>query len=325
MLKVLRLAMILGTGLSIVGPARAADKVTLFQNLSPISGVTIVAHAKGFFREHGLDVDVRNVTAGKLALDAVLGDSAQFATVAETPIMRAALANQPVSIIATMEASDNDVRILVRNDRHIDSLKELKGKTIGTAVGTSAEYLVVAALKSAGLQPQDVKIINLRPQDMATALYRGDIDGYAIWQPHVYNGLKLMAGNAKELDTKGLYRETFEIVCLPSYAAKNPTVITRFLQALIEAETYIKQKPEETSAIIAAAMKMDDPTFLGIRSSFDYHVELDPSLVTLMQKEADWDASTGKAALVPNVPAALRKTVLAAPLKAIAPDRVKGF
>ena len=138
--------------------------------------------------------------------------SAQLATVAETPIMRAGLGGQPVVMVATMEASDNDVQLLTRVEGGIKSIADLKGKKIATAIGTSAEYMVIVALASKGLKPSDATIINLRPQDMPTALERGDVDAYAIWQPHTYNGLKLLEGKAAYLDTKGIYVETFNIV-----------------------------------------------------------------------------------------------------------------
>lgn len=69
-----------------VAAAQAATyKATLAQNMSPISGVTIVAKEKGFFEKNSLDISVSGFTLGKQCLNAVLGGAAEIATTAEAP------------------------------------------------------------------------------------------------------------------------------------------------------------------------------------------------------------------------------------------------
>ena len=95
---------------SIVAPtmATAQDlvKARLAQNLGPISGLVIVAKAKGMFEKQGLDISVSNFTSGKQCLDTVLGGGADIATTAEAPVTAAAMANQPIAFVAGMEYSD---------------------------------------------------------------------------------------------------------------------------------------------------------------------------------------------------------------------------
>lgn len=307
------------------GTLNAAErkKVTLAQNLTLVSAVTIVAKNKGLFEKHGLDVEVRNLTSGKLALDAVLGGGADFSTVAETPLMRAGLVKQPIAIVATMESSDNDVRLIVRNDRGIRTLKDLKGKTIATFMGTSAEFFTVQALRAGKLEPADVKLVNLRPQDMAAALERGDIDGYAIWEPHIYKGNKLLGTNARILDTKGVYVETFNIAVMRQYLQQNPDTVRRFLRALLEAEDYIDQHGADTEKIVSDAAGLDTATFAAVRPHLTFRVALEPVLLEYMIKEAEWDISTGKASIGQDLKKAMGDLIAPDILRSIAPDRVK--
>jgi ABC-type nitrate/sulfonate/bicarbonate transport system substrate-binding protein len=67
-------------GLVSNGVAGEPLKTRLAQNLSPISGLVLVAKAEGFFDQHGLDVGVSNFTSDKQALDTVLGGGADIAT-----------------------------------------------------------------------------------------------------------------------------------------------------------------------------------------------------------------------------------------------------
>ena len=86
----------------LVQPAPAAEltKVRLAQNLGPISGIAIVAQARGIFEKHGLDVAVSNFTSGKQCLDTVVGGGADIATTAEAPVTAAAMAGQPIAFVA---------------------------------------------------------------------------------------------------------------------------------------------------------------------------------------------------------------------------------
>ena len=300
-------------------------KVILAQNsFDPSSGVTMVAKAKGFFAKEGLDVHVINLTAGKLALDAVLGKAADFGTVAETPLMYAGLAGQPVAIIATTETSYSDVKLIARADHGINRVEDLRGKTIATAIGTNAEFFVTELLKHHGLKTTDVRLINLRPQDMASALVRGDIAAYAIWEPFVYQGRKLLGAKAKVFKSGRIYLNYFNIAALHGYVNKHPEIVRRFLKALLAAEQYIRNNPSDTIRIIAKTIGMDQKTFTGIRSDFNYRIALEPGLLVTLQKEARWAMDARKASASAD-PGLLKNMIDPAPLRSLAPKRVTGY
>ena len=81
-LKAIAVAAALAAGLQAATVQAATYKATLAQNMSPISGVTIVAKEKGFFEKNGLDISVSGFTSGKQCLNAVLGGAAEIATTA---------------------------------------------------------------------------------------------------------------------------------------------------------------------------------------------------------------------------------------------------
>lgn len=77
-----------------------AQDIRLAQNSSPISGVTMVAQANGYFEDHGLNVEILGFTSGRAALEAVIGGGAQIATTAEAPTTAAAMAKTPIAFLA---------------------------------------------------------------------------------------------------------------------------------------------------------------------------------------------------------------------------------
>lgn len=302
------------------GPAEAAKfKATLAQNMSPISGVTIVAKDKGFFEKHGLDISVSGFTSGKQCLNAVLGGAADIATTAEAPTTAAAMSKQPIAFLARMEYSD--LKTLTAAGSGIKSLADLKGKKIAFTAGTGSEVYTVALLKKAGLSKSDVKLTNLRPQDMLPALSAGDIDAYNTWEPHVSNGVKAMGAKVAELDTKGIYAETFNIVVMKSYLKDNPELIAAFLKALIEAEAWMKANPEEAIATVAKVAGMKADALAAIWKDYVYNVVLDQKQVDVLTAHAAWRLDSGNhppGATMPD----FSTVIVPGPLKAVAPDRV---
>jgi aliphatic sulfonates family ABC transporter substrate-binding protein len=302
------------------GPAEAAKfKATLAQNMSPISGVTIVAKDKGFFEKHGLDISVSGFTSGKQCLNAVLGGAAEIATTAEAPTTAAAMSKQPIAFLARMEYSD--LKTLTAAGSGIKSLADLKGKKIAFTAGTGSEVYTVALLKKAGLSKADVKLTNLRPQDMLPALSAGDIDAYNTWEPHVSNGVKAMGAKVAELDTKGIYAETFNIVVMKSYLKDNPELISAFLKALIEAEAWMKANPEEAIATVAKVAGMKADALAAIWKDYVYNVVLDQKQLDVLTAHAAWRLESGNhppGATMPD----FSTVIVPGPLKAIAPDRV---
>ena len=302
------------------GLAHAADKIRLAQNLAPISGLTIIAKQKNFFEKYGLDVAVNNFTSGRQALETVLGGGADIATTAEAPITAAALARQKIALLARMEYSDD--KTLVSKASGINSAADLKGKRIGYTVGTGGEIYTLTLLKKAGLTKNDVTLVNLRPQDMVSALSTNSIDAYNTWEPHITNGKKALGDKVKELDTKGVYAETFNLVVTEDYLSKNEKTVTAFLKAVYDAERFLKSNREESIAIIAAATGMKKEELAEIWNDYIFELVLDERVLSTLKNHAEWRLESGNAPTGATLPD-FHKFIFAAPLKAVAPERVK--
>lgn len=301
------------------GVSSAADTVRLAQNLSPISGVVIVAKQKGFFEKNGLDVEVSNFTSGKKALDAVLGGGADIATTAEAPTTAAALSNQPIAFLARIEFSD--LKTLTRKAAGIKTLADLKGKKIGFTAGTGGEVYTSRLLKQAGLKATDVELTNIPPHGLAAALAAGSIDAYNTWEPHIFNGKKALGEEAALLDTKGVYSETFNLVALKDYVAKNKDVVQRFLKAAIEAEAWIKANRNEAIAVVASTVGLTADELAPIWDDYVYHVALDDKQLEVLKNHTAWRLESGNAPAGATTPD-YSKVIFAEPLRAVAPDRV---
>ena len=303
-------------------PVSAAEKVRLAQNQSPISGVSIVADRKGFFARNGLDVEVFNFTTGKQCLDTVMGGGADIATTAEAPTTAAAMSGHKIAFLARTEYSY--IKTLTATGAGIRKLPDLKGKRMAFTAGTGGEVYTVQLLKAAGLTKDDVTLVNLRPQDMVAALASGSIDAFGTWEPHIHNGRKALGAKATELDTKGIYAETFNIVVLQDYLQKKPTIVSGFLKSLVEAEAWMSANRDEAIRIVAEFVKMPVDDLKPIWDDYVYQVTLDDKTLDVLNAHAAWRLASGNhppGAVMPD----WRTVIFPAPLRSVAADRVRIF
>lgn len=306
---------------SISGNPAAAEliKARMAQNLSPISGVVIVAKAKGIFEKHGLDITVSNFTSGKQCLDTVVGGGADIATTAEAPTTAAAMAKQPIAFLARMEYSD--LKTVVSAKSGIKTLADLKGKKIAFTAGTGSEVYTVTLLKKAGLTPKDVTLINLRPQEMLPALAAGSIDAMDTWEPHISNAKKALGAAVAEIDTKGVYSETFNIVVMRSYLEKNKVLMEKFIAAMIDAEKWMKANRDDAITVVAQAVGMKREDLAALWDGFIYNVVLDDKQIGILKTHAAWRLESGNHPPGATMPDFL-KVIEDGPLKKVDPTRV---
>ena len=62
--------------------------------------------------------------------------------------------------------------LAVRKDAGINTLKDLKGKKIGMPFNTSVHFAMLAALKTVGLGPSDVTLINVKADSLLATWQR---------------------------------------------------------------------------------------------------------------------------------------------------------
>lgn len=303
------------------GAAQAeSTEATMALNLSPISGIAIVAQEKGMFTESGLTITQSNFTSGKQALNAVLGGAAQIATTAEAPTTAAAMAKQPIAFLARMEYSD--LKTLTASGAGIATAEDLAGKKVAFTAGSGSEVYTMALLAKAGLTKDDVQLVNLRPQDMLPALASGSIDAYNTWEPHISNGIKTLSDKVTQLDTSGVYSETFNIVVMQDYLEEDPELIDTFLKTLIEAEAWMKANPDEAIEVVATAVGMPVADLAAIWDDYVFEVVLDQRQVDVLTAHAQWRLDSGNhpdGAVMPD----FSTVIFPEPLRAIDPARVK--
>jgi len=279
-------------------------KVVLAQSPQPLATLSIIAYKKGFYKQAGLDVDVKEFTTGKLCFDAMLSGGAQFSTVAETPVMYAGFSNQPIYVVASICSNPLSAKVIARKDKGVNTPADLKGKAVGTFKGGSAEYFFMQFLKKNGLTIDDLKITFMQPPELVAAITRGDLAAMSMWEPNISVAQKAIGEeNTIVFTGEDIYSETYHIAVRKDYADQNEKTVQQFLQALIDAEKFVKSSPDEAKAIIQEYLQIDKAILDKIWPHYRFEVFMEQSILDLMNKEAQFAIESGAAptgAVVPD-------------------------
>lgn len=156
----------------------------------------------------------------------------------------------------------------------ISSIADLKGKTVAVPLASTSDYSLRAALKDAGVDADDVKIIDAEPDAIYAAWKKGDIDAAYVWNPNlakiVDDGGKVLVSSA-DLSKKGV--TTYDLaVASNEFAEKYPEVLNIWAAQQDKAVRLIQDEPEEAAKDIAAELsisadearaQLDDLIFLN--------------------------------------------------------------
>ncbi len=268
--------------------AKPLQKITIAYTYQPQSTLVHIAVAKGYFVEQGFDVQPLMHTYGKAALQSVIEDKANFATVAETPVMFNILKGEKIYVLANIEASSTNNAIVARKDAGISAPSDLKGKRIGYTPGTTSDFFLDSLLTANGLTRDHIQPISLKPEEMQEAIIGQKVDAISTWNYPLIQIKKLLDANGIFFFDKEIYTETFNIAARQDFVNKNPDTAKRFLNALIQAEDFVASNPDQAQAIMSAATKIDQNLIHEVWNDFNYHVVLDQTLLLTLEDETRW-------------------------------------
>ena len=274
-------------------PAGATEKATMAYPSMLEATLVQVAQSQGYFRQEGLDVSAHVHPYGKLALKELLEGKADFATVAETPVMLAIMNSEDISVIATISTSSIGHAILARKDKGIHTIVDLKGKKIATTLGTTAHFYQDMILAINEISPKDVQTVNLDVEAIHDVLTQGDIAAVSTFNPHIVVTQKKLGDRLITFQDKDVYTYTFNIVATREFTSKNPDKVRKLLHALLNSEKYVREHPLEAQKIMSAFSGVDSGLLSKIWDDYNFSVALDQQLILLLEDESRWAINSG--------------------------------
>lgn len=289
---VVLLSVVSGTVVWLFTPHQPLPKATLITTRTPFSAASLLAHARGWFRAAGVDVNLEDRASGRNALAELVDGQGDFATAAETPIMFALLKSTPIKVIATLGVSFDNTTLVGRRDRGIESSLNLPGHRIGYAPGTNSQYFLDTFLEYRGHRPDSVERIPLKPDDMTQALVDGKVDVIATWSPLNHQALAALGGNGQELRIGAIYRWSWNLVARNEEIAKGP-LAAPIIAALLRATAEITRDPVGCAQELSPLMGMPPDKLIQAWKQTTFDVTLDQSLLLNLEQQARWAMASG--------------------------------
>lgn len=236
-----------------VQPLRAADKPEKVRigYLSLVNGQLLSKYLQLHEKELGVPVEWYRFNSGRDVNTAMASNSIDFGNVGLPPATIGLAGGMKywgimnANVLGAVEA-------LVAHE-NINSLKDLEGKTVVAPFGSTTHYLLIKALRDAGVDMGKVKIMDMAPGEALAPFIRGDINAAYVWEPSL--GLVVQRGGkvlltSEEMADKG--HLTWDVISVqPEFAKKYPDVVKKFIKSELAAMRYWNEHPDEAARIIA--------------------------------------------------------------------------
>jgi taurine transport system substrate-binding protein len=198
----------------------------------------------------------------------------------------------------------------------IESITDLKGKTIGTTFASSAHTLVLDLMAQNGLTERDIDVINIPAPEIPAAIQAGQIDACATWTPYfntVANlpGVKLIADDTDFSLFKdyGVTPGPDVLVVSKRFADRNPEIVKDFVKVYFGATESLGKEPEKAVSVLTELTQMSAEDQLQTIKDADWYsleqqqemIGTDTRFVEGLQKLADMLVEYGQIDRSPQV------------------------
>jgi NitT/TauT family transport system substrate-binding protein len=241
--------------------AQAADKIAIGMSSGINQVPSLVAQAKGYFKEQGLEVELKPLARGAIAIEGVSSGSLQFAESAHAPFLAAVSKGVPLRAIGIAARGFYGKLVAAPKHANLKTLADFKGMKIGTQVGTGMYTVVQMLMEKQGLKPSDFQITNLRVVDMPAAMAApgNTFDAVIGWEPGmariVQSGHGKVIIQAHDFEEMAHITYPFLLSVNQNYFKDHQDVIQRVVNAYAKADKFARENKDETVKIYVAEVK----------------------------------------------------------------------
>ncbi|CAM2010556.1 taurine ABC transporter substrate-binding protein [Acanthopleuribacter pedis] len=163
-------------------PTKKLPKVTIgYQSM--INPWKVGIQSGSIAKATGHEIEWRKFNSGAEVITAMASGDVHIAVAGSSPIATAMSREVDVSLFWILEAIRDNEALVARNGSGIQSMADLKGKTIGVPFASTTHYHLLVALEQNQIDTKDVKILNLQPDAILAAWTQESIDAAFVWSP----------------------------------------------------------------------------------------------------------------------------------------------
>ncbi len=212
-----------------------------------------VAAEKGYFDDHGIDVELVNFNWDQDVNAALVSGSIEVQAAATNTMINLLNSGIELKGFMIMDAAYEADAIIAGDG--VDSVADLAGKSVAYEVGATSDLLLNYALRENDLSIDDVEPVPMGASEAGLAAIAGRVDAAVTYEPYVSTALaeddsyKVIydASAAPGLISDLLLAET-------TYIEENEETLAAIVKAWDDAVNFIRANPDEGGRIIAEAV-----------------------------------------------------------------------
>lgn len=242
---------------SVDGKETITVKVGYMPNYASLNAV-VAGMKSGAFEEQGIKVELVEFADGPTIISAMESGSIDVGYIGPGAHV---LPIQGKAEIFAFQQLGNADEVIGNKEKGVESIEDLKGKTIAVATGTSSEMILNLTLAEAGLTKDDVTLMDMDASAIVTAMISGSVDAAAAWSPSTITIKDELGDNAIMLSNNVRYKDIAPSpaswVITPGYAEDNKETLEKFTKGLFKGYDYRKDNPEEVATWVAEETALD--------------------------------------------------------------------
>jgi NitT/TauT family transport system substrate-binding protein len=228
-----------------------------FGYIPDFNGTSLLAIAEdqGLWEKHGVDATASSFTNGPLQIQALGTGDLDFGYIGPGAFWLPASGQAKLVAMNTLGRAD---RVVAQPG--IESVEDLKGKTVAVPEGTSGDMILTLALEEAGMTKEDIELVPMEPPAIVAALSSGQVDAAGFWYPALAT-VKEQVPDLVELADNTDFEDTVAFptafVAGNDVVADDPEKVDAVLTVLREAMAYRSENMDETIELTAEFNNLD--------------------------------------------------------------------
>jgi NitT/TauT family transport system substrate-binding protein len=156
-------------------------------------GPLYIAQEKGFFADEGIEVELIVMEDPKIRFPALAAGQIDVAVTTVDTMLNFLNENQGYVYLFALDDSKGGDGIVANQE--IETLADLKGKSVAYAEGSVSQFYLGVLLKEAGLSIADVETQNMTAGDAGAAFVAERVDAAVTWEPWLTRGQQAPHGH----------------------------------------------------------------------------------------------------------------------------------
>jgi NitT/TauT family transport system substrate-binding protein len=296
--------------------AQTLTKMTIATGVDPAFSQFYVAKEAGLFEKNGLDVTINTGPSGSAMVPFLINNQIHAAYGSDLAGVINHNVDKNIVVVADGTYLLKWLSVVGRNVPNMDALK---GKRIGVAKGTGGEIFWNRVVEKLKLNAADYKIVDIEAPEMVAAIERGDIDGFATWEPWPTRALMSVKDTKILQDAEGIYNNINFVYMNRTWIEKNEDTAVRFMRALVEANDLIEKDRAAAAAMVSKFLKMPIELARELMPKVEYNMTLTDRAVATIKISEDQLQRQGKL----PAPINYSRYVYTDLLKKVRPENVK--